>query len=228
MTTPTQRPPIGDKKLCDSNIDTIVNTNGGTSFVFKGDEYSKLTDDNVAQGYPRKISQDWPGLPNNIDAAVTWKARDVTYFFKGDQYWRFTGQSPSSGYPRNISVWQGLPSNLDAAFQWGQNNHLYFFKGSQYWKYDTDQQAMADGNPLDISSWPDVPANLDAAFQWKNGKTYFYKSGKYWRFNDESVQVDRTNPPFPRNAGEWWFGCPKKRLTIPILDVTVQEVDTEP
>ena len=26
----------------------------------------------VKPGYPRKIINDWPGLPENIDAAVTW------------------------------------------------------------------------------------------------------------------------------------------------------------
>jgi len=228
VNTPTQRPPTEDKELCVSRIDAIVNTNGGTSYVFQGDEYYKLIDDNVAQGYPRKIAQYWPGLPDNIDASVTWKSRDITYFFKGDQYWRFAGVTPSSGYPKDISIWQGLPSNLDAAFQWGPNNHLYFLKGSQYWKYDTDQQTMVAGNPFDMSSWTGVPVDLDAAFQWKNGKTYIFKSGQYWRFNDESFRVDRSNPPFPRDAGVWWFGCPKKRLTIPSLDVSVGEVDTEP
>ena len=45
-----------------------------TWFMFdpKGSNYWKLTEDNIANGYPRKISEDWPGLPNNIDAAVTW------------------------------------------------------------------------------------------------------------------------------------------------------------
>ena len=90
---------------------------------------------------------------------------------------------------------------------------------------------MADGYPKDISSWQGVPSNIDAAFQWKNKKTYFFKSRNYWRFNDDSVEVDRANPTYPRNTGEWWFNCPKKpRKTIPIFDVTgdVEEVDTEP
>eukprot|EP00091_Calanus_sinicus_P001935 TRINITY_DN11960_c0_g1_i4.p1 TRINITY_DN11960_c0_g1~~TRINITY_DN11960_c0_g1_i4.p1 ORF type:complete len:512 (+),score=152.95 TRINITY_DN11960_c0_g1_i4:82-1617(+) len=228
---PTSKPDRKDKKLCRSKIDTIVHTSDKTSYVFTGDEYYKLTNDNVAAGYPKKISRDWPGLPNNIDAAVTWKEQDVTYFFKGSQYWRFTGQTPSSGYPKDISAWQGLPSDLDAAFEWGLNNHLYFFKGSQYWKYDTDQQTMADGYPKDISSWQGVPSDIDAAFQWKNGKTYFFKSRNYWRFNDDSVEVDRANPTYPRNTGEWWFNCPKKpRKTIPIFDgeVEVEDVDTGP
>jgi matrix metalloproteinase-14 (membrane-inserted) len=196
--------------------------------VFKGDKYWMMTDDSVAPGYPRKISDSWPGLPSNIDAALTWKSTGYTFFFKGYQYWRFTDRSPSPGYPKDISNWQGLPANLDAAIEWGKDGDLYFFAGSQYWKYDTDLQKMARGYPRDMSAaWQDVPGNVDAALQWSNGKTYFFKSGKYWRFNDDTGAVDRNNPSFPRDAGLWWFGCPqKKRLTIPFTDGTV-EIDTE-
>ncbi len=49
--------------------------------MFKGENYWKLTDDSVADGYPKKIKDDWPGLPNNIDAAVTWE-NGKTFFFK--------------------------------------------------------------------------------------------------------------------------------------------------
>jgi len=229
---PPEKPDRSDKELCRARIDTIVHTTDRTSYVFTGGDYYKLTGDSVAAGYPKRISGDWPGLPDNVDAAVTWKAQDVTYFFKGDQYWRFTGQSPSSGYPKDISNWPGLPSNLDAAMEWGLNNHLYFFKGSQYWKYDTDEQEMAEGYPKDMSTWNGVPSNLDAAFQWKNGKTYFFKSRTYLRYNDDTGEVDRANPGYPRNTGQWWFNCPKKpRRTIPFLDGTVvtdDEIDTEP
>eukprot|EP00092_Neocalanus_flemingeri_P054814 GFUD01064627.1.p1 GENE.GFUD01064627.1~~GFUD01064627.1.p1 ORF type:complete len:281 (-),score=72.18 GFUD01064627.1:90-866(-) len=213
-TRPTRpNPPTGptdNKDLCSSKIDAIVQTSDGTSYVFKGDNYWKLTSDRVAPGYPRKISQDWPGLPGNIDSALTWKKNGVTFFFKGDQYWRFEGQSPSPRYPKDISEWPGLPTNLDAAIEWGKNENFYFFKGSQYWKYDTDLRTMAEGYPKDISAWQNVPGNVDAAFQWRNGKTYFFKFGNYWRFNDETVSVDRSNPTFPRDAGQWWYGCPKK------------------
>merc|ERR1711978_362145 len=45
--------------------------------------------------------------------------------------------------------------------------------------------------------------------QWNNGRTYFFKKGQYWRFNDREFTIDRANPPFPRDASHWWFGCPK-------------------
>lgn len=228
---PTSRPPSGptsgpkrpptDKKLCRSKIDAFVRTSNGATYVFSGSEYYKLSNDDtdVADGYPRSISQYWPGLPNNIDAAVTWKEEGVTYFFKGSQYWRFDGTSPSSGYPKDISNWSGLPSGLDAAFQWGKDNSLYFFQGSQYWKYDTDAREMASGYPKDISNhWNGIPDYVDAAYQWKNGKTYFFKSNNYWRLNDERISVSDANPPYPRKSSKWWFNCPPTRNTIPLLD----------
>ena len=220
--TPTEpkRPPR-DKKLCRSIIDAFVRTSDDNTYVFSGSEYYKLTNDDtdVADGYPRSISQYWPGLPNNIDAAVTWKDEGVTYFFKGSRYWRYSGTTPSSGYPKDISNWGGLPSGIDAAFQWGEDNHLYFFRGSQYWKYDTDETEMARGYPRNIANnWNGIPNNIDAAYQWKNGKTYFFKSKNYWRLNDENKSVSDANPPYPRKSGKWWFNCPKRKKTIPLLD----------
>lgn len=234
---PRDKRPRKGKKICRTNIDSIVQTSTGNTYVFTGSDYYRLTCTDVAKGYPKKIARNWPGLPNNIDAAVTWKSEGVTYFFKGSKYWRFNGDNPSPGYPKQISNWKGLPSNIDAAFQWGDNNHLYFFKGSNYWKYDTDEQEMARGYPKDISEWAGVPRDLDGALQWTNGVTYFFKGRNYWRFDDNAVSVDRGSPSFPRNTGQWWYNCPKSkrknkrpRKTIPILDVDAlpeEEDDTD-
>jgi len=216
---PDRRPKFHDPDLCGSKLDAAVQTTDGVSYVFSGDSYWKLTKDSVAD-YGQKISSDWPGLPNNIDAAVTWQKNRVTYFFKGDQYWRFTGRSPSSGYPKDISAWGGIPANIDAAFAWGRNEDLYFFKGSQYWKYDTSSGTIPSDYPRSISIWNDVPQGIEAAFKWSNGKTYVFKCGEYWKLDGDTEAVDRSNPPYPRYAGKWWFGCPKKTpsFNIPLTD----------
>jgi len=62
--------------------------------------------------------------------------------------------------------------------------------------------------PRDAAEWG-LPSGLEAALQWDNGQTYFFKDGLYWRFNDRLFAVDRALPPFPRNTGQWWFGCPR-------------------
>ena len=92
-----------DSPLCnDPKIDAIVTVEDNSTYVFKGKQYYKLTDDSIADGFPRDISRDWDGLPGNIDAGFTWK-NGKTYLFSKDQYWRYTNRNRDSGYPKPIS-----------------------------------------------------------------------------------------------------------------------------
>ena len=110
-------------------------------------QYWRLTDESIANGYPRRISRDWDRLPSNLDAAFTW-TNGKTYFFKGskyaipvlfswshtfimnpNRYWRFTNQDMDDGYPKEIEKgFEGIPNNVDAAFVWTGNEKIYFFK----------------------------------------------------------------------------------------------------
>lgn len=202
-----------DNLCSDPNIDTLFSTDDGNFYVFKGSQYWKLTEDSVAHGYPRAISDDWPGLPNNIDAAVTWPDNGMTYFFKGRDYWKFDNQQPQDDYPKRISDgFEGIPSNVDAAFVWGGNGKIYFFKGSQYWKFDpTRKPPVRSVYPRDISNW-DLPPNIQAAVRWTNKHTYFFHDAGYYRFNDRRFTIDSGDPAFPRPAGPWWYGCNKDDL----------------
>ena len=130
----------------------------------------KLTKDSVEQGYPRKISNDWSGLPNNIDAAFTWTHNKKTYFFKGNQYWKFDNMQPVDGYPKDISVgFPGIPNNVDAAVVWGFNGYIYFFKDDHYWRFDpTGKPAVAVKSDYPYTKGG-VPNNIDGAVQWSDG-----------------------------------------------------------
>jgi len=140
------------KDLCTDKIETIVKTYDGNSYVFAGENYHIAGN----QG-PRKISDGWPGLPGNIDAALTWKSFNDTYFFKGDKYWKFLGQSPTPGYPKQLSNWPGLPSNMDAAMEWGRNEQFsYFFKSKNFLKLNsvTGDVSVTQPTPgIDIGHW---------------------------------------------------------------------------
>ena len=60
-------------ELCvDPKFDTIAMTDDKETYVFKSNKYWKLSDTDVAPGYPRYIFQSWQGLPSNLDAAFTW------------------------------------------------------------------------------------------------------------------------------------------------------------
>merc|ERR1711922_48475 len=156
------------------------------------------------------------GNPNSLcgsskfDAIV--KTEDGTsYVFKGYEYWKFENQIPEIGYPKQLDLgFPGIPGNLDTAYVWSGNGKIYFTKGNNYWKFDPSRTPFVqkDKYPRDISLWG-LPGNLDGALQWDNGKTYFFKDGEYWRFNDLKFDVDRGTPSFPRNTGQWWFGCPR-------------------
>ncbi|XP_046668364.1 matrix metalloproteinase-2 isoform X3 [Homalodisca vitripennis] len=207
----TEEPPVEgeDGELCaDATIDTIFNSAEGVTYAFKGLHYWKLTETSIAAGYPRLISKSWIGLPGNIDAAFTYK-NGKTFFFKGSKYWRYTGKVMDGDYPKEISEgFTGIPNNIDAAMVWGGNGKIYFYKGSKFWRFDPTQRPPVKSTyPKPISNWEGIPNNLDAALQYTNGYTYFFKGGSYYRFNDRAFMVDSADPPFPRPAGYWWFGC---------------------
>ena len=88
---------VNNKALCtNSTIDSIFTMQDGSTYVFKSENFWKLTDESVAPGYPRKISKDWRGLPSRVDASFTWK-NGKSYFFSGSKYWRFTGNQSDPG-----------------------------------------------------------------------------------------------------------------------------------
>lgn len=63
----------------------------------------------VHENYPKNIHDNWHGIPNNIDAAISMSG-GKTYFFKGDLYWAFNNYwiRPENGYPRRTSIaWLG-------------------------------------------------------------------------------------------------------------------------
>ncbi|KAF2354216.1 Hemopexin-like repeat protein [Trinorchestia longiramus] len=210
--TTTRRPSTASGSpgsLCsDASLDAVVTMGDRKTYVFKGRQYWRLTDDSVAPGFPRYIDEDW-GLPANIDAAFTWN-NGKTYFFKDTRYWRFSNMTMDDDYPKQISAgFFGIPNNIDGVFVWSGNGKIYFFKGDQYWRFEpTQRPPVGERYPKAVSNWEGIPAGIDDALQYSNGFTYFFKDGMYWRFNDRSFRIDTADPPFPRPAGYWWFGCP--------------------
>lgn len=158
--------------------------------MFKGAFYWLLLNEGLAKGYPRRIALDWEGLPDHLDAALTW-ADGKTFFFKGNKYWRFRNRRPDIGYPKLISAgFAGIPDDLDAALVWSGNGRTYFFKGAEYWRFDSKADPPVSAEyPRSVKVWLGVPAHLNAAFKWENNVTYFFKGNRYYRFNDKEFRV---------------------------------------
>lgn len=163
-----------------TGIDAAVyNTNDNKIYLFKGDEYVRISGVKVEIGYPKKIKGNWKGLPasfySNIDAAILRGGK--TYFFKGDKYVRMTGMKMDSGYPATLpGGWKfpsGFHSNIDAAIAFKPNGKNYVFKGEKYIRLSDTQ---TDGG---------YPANLPGG--WKGLKTRSTVSSKeqkisYWNY----------------------------------------------
>lgn len=90
----------------------VWNKNGAT-YLFSKIDFLRFNEENhhKEENYPKKIHENWHGIPNNIDAAIS-AVDGKTYFFKGDLYWSFNNHwiRPEPGYPRRTSVaWLGCP-----------------------------------------------------------------------------------------------------------------------
>ncbi|CAG7816597.1 unnamed protein product [Allacma fusca] len=136
-------------KTVDNNIDAAFGSSNGYTYIFKGEKYWRFRDFTLSQGYPKTISEQFPGIPNDIDAAFEWPKNKRIYFFKGDKLWafnRFRKPPVSNRYPLQVTE-LNLPSNIDAAFV-APNGHCYLFKGSKYWRLDDyDLLKVAEAQP---------------------------------------------------------------------------------
>ncbi|XP_043191576.1 matrix metalloproteinase-24-like [Amphibalanus amphitrite] len=125
-----------------------------TLFFFKGSQVWRMTEMPIVDtGYPKRISEEFNGIPNKIDAAFTWRKNHKIYFFKGSQYWMFDYELAKAGirgvrdvYPKSIDTWGGMPDDIDAVNTW-KDGRTYFFKGDDYYK-------ISDAN---IQVYPDYP-----------------------------------------------------------------------
>lgn len=178
--------------LCkESSIDAITMTKAGKVFVFKGDWYWRLNDeaDGIEKGYPRPIAKDWPGLPSNLNAALTFNNGKMC-FFKGEKYWRYTNMQLDSGYPRMMrNGFPGIPDHVDGAFVCSDGK-IFFFKDDQYWRFDHQEHLKVKPKyPEPISMWRGVLGKIDDVFLWKNGHNYFFKDEGYYKYNDQADEV---------------------------------------
>ncbi len=95
----------------------FLRESNGKIYMFKGNQYVRLTDTEVDAGYPKLIDGNWPGLPSDfnsgIDAALMRIDTSKIYFFRGRKYVRYSkvddGIDP--GYPNWINKnWMPFPT----------------------------------------------------------------------------------------------------------------------
>jgi hypothetical protein len=110
-------------------------------YFFNREKYVRVDVDAMVidEGYPKLITDGWPGVTfSRIDAAMN-VAADALYFFLGDKYIRFNTlkNHAEEGYPKATNKrWAGLTfDRIDAAVYWGSAKVL-FFRDNQHIRYD--------------------------------------------------------------------------------------------
>lgn len=121
-------------------------------FVFRRDRVVRIDLDTMQtdNGFPKSLSECYPGMPfPRIDAALV-TGFDCIYFFYGSQYARFNPVTNSfdEGYPEAIAKrWVGVTfDRIDSAVYWG-GGKVYFFKGDQHIRYDLANYRSDPGYP---------------------------------------------------------------------------------
>lgn len=124
-------------------------------FLFNRDMYVRWDVDakKIDPGYPKLITEGWPGVDfPRIDTAVN-VSSDAVYFFCGNRYTRFNMKNnhTDDGYPDFVSRrWTGVTfDRIDAGTYWG-NGKIYFFHDNQYIRYDTVMWRTDPGYPKTI------------------------------------------------------------------------------
>ncbi|XP_071959883.1 interstitial collagenase-like [Antedon mediterranea] len=137
----TQAPPPD----CIESFDAATQMLTGEIIFTRGNNMWKIglddiLNNNIIKDPPVPNSSIFPGLPGDIDSAMTvpdrveWRSiAGKTYFFKGNQVWRYTGYSLDTGYPSTIKQEFNMDyPMIDAAFSLGDTLGLYFITGDQY------------------------------------------------------------------------------------------------
>ena len=93
------------------NIDAAFSLSSQVSYFFKGNLCYKFDSatDKVSTGYPKTISECFPGVPDNLDSAFRYYWDDVAYFFKGHYYYRWDATNNKAVGPYLIETkWRNL------------------------------------------------------------------------------------------------------------------------
>ena len=148
-------------------FDCVLNTELNNEFVFfKGVNAYKynLSSKDMVSGYPKKIEDEYPGVPNNLDACGIFESR--IYFFKSNRVWKMKeGNSDvEEGYPKNIQEeFPKMPNNIDTFTKY--LDKYYVIKGIQYYIVKQDKTIdIKSGSAEDAQNPNKYPQYLDSKF----------------------------------------------------------------
>ncbi|XP_008426497.1 matrix metalloproteinase-18 isoform X1 [Poecilia reticulata] len=124
-----------------SHLDAVYeNVEKNFILFFKGDQYWKVQQLILQEGFPRNISDlGFPSRIKSVDAALHFRDDRYTVFFTGHECWRYNElRAVMEGSPMLIEQqWLEIPFPVDAAVYY--EGFVNFFKGNKQYKYDFGQ-----------------------------------------------------------------------------------------
>ncbi|XP_062312189.1 hemopexin-like [Osmerus eperlanus] len=140
-----QHPLLGDidAALCLHHADDADHKH---VFFFLDDKVFSYHDHTLEEGFPKDISQVFPGIPSDLDAAVECPkgecVRDSVIFFKGSEVFHY------DTYTKKVktSQWTHFP-NCTSALRW--LDHYYCFHGHQFTKFHPVTGSVTGTYPKD-------------------------------------------------------------------------------
>ncbi|XP_075054555.1 hemopexin [Mixophyes fleayi] len=120
-------------------------------YLFKDTRVWRYFDGKLDDKYPRLISQEFPGVPDHLDAAVECHKgecrADSILFFKGDTVYIYSSQEDP---PLKKRQWAAL-GNCTAAVRWLER--FYCFNGINFNRFDPVTGQVLSPRPLDTRDY---------------------------------------------------------------------------
>uniref|UniRef100_A0A493U4B2 Hemopexin n=1 Tax=Anas platyrhynchos platyrhynchos TaxID=8840 RepID=A0A493U4B2_ANAPP len=173
-------------------------------YLFQGEQVWAYAGGQLRPGFPRRIGDEFPGVPGGLDAAVECHPEEcggeTILFFKGDKVFSFDLASRMT--KQHTWPWLGP---CDAALRWLER--YYCLQGTQFQRFDPVTGEVPPGYPRDLRdyfipcpgrgglmfrldswrdgwhawpqghSWPGLQGDVDAAFAW-DGRTYLIQGSQ--------------------------------------------------
>ncbi|XP_026373485.1 vitronectin [Ursus americanus] len=143
-------------------------------------------------GQPRFISQDWPGVPTQVDAAM---AGRIYISGSAPRSWAKKPKSKRRNRKRYRSR-----RNRHRGRGRSQNPHRQSRSTWPSW-FSSEESGLGTYNYDYDMDWL-VPATCEPI-----QSVYFFSRDKYYRVNLRTRRVDTVSPPYPRSIAQYWLGC---------------------
>ncbi|XP_036264441.1 vitronectin [Pipistrellus kuhlii] len=150
---------------------------------------------------PQSISEDWPGVPEKVDAAMA-----------GRIY--ISGSAPRSSLTKRTKSKSKRRNRKRYRSQRGRGGGGHSPKSHR--KSRSIWLSLFSSEESDLGAY-----NYDYALDWLAPpkcepiqSVYFFSGDKYYRVNLRTQRVDTVSPPYPRNIAQYWLGCPASDVGV--------------